>query len=76
MAHGVLQSFDQNSGLSSAGTEASGKLNPQAVAVMKEAGVISATILRPVTMYLDQDWDYVITVCGGANEHCPRFRAR
>jgi len=41
---------------------------------MKEAGVdISHHTSDPVTMYLDQDWDYVITVCGGANEHCPRF---
>jgi arsenate reductase len=74
MAHGVLQSFDPELRVSSAGTEASGKLNPQAVAVMKEAGVdISHHTSDPVTMYLDQDWDYVITVCGGANEHCPRF---
>lgn len=23
--------------------------------------------------YLEQSWDYVITVCGGANESCPSF---
>ncbi|MFA6619236.1 MAG: arsenate reductase ArsC, partial [Candidatus Neomarinimicrobiota bacterium] len=25
------------------------------------------------TKYLHQEWDYVITVCGGANENCPAF---
>lgn len=26
-----------------------------------------------VSEYLCQQWDYVITVCGGANENCPAF---
>jgi arsenate reductase len=74
MAHGFLQSFDPNIMVCSAGTEASGKLNPKAVAVMKEAGVdISHHTSDSVDLYLDQEWDYVITVCGGANENCPAF---
>ena len=24
-------------------------------------------------IYLGEEWDYVITVCGGANESCPAF---
>ncbi|MBN2682729.1 MAG: arsenate reductase ArsC [Bacteroidales bacterium] len=74
MAHGFLQSFDKNLIISSAGTEASGKLNQRAVAVMKEVGVdISSHTSDSVEMYLDQEWDFVITVCGGANENCPAF---
>jgi arsenate reductase (thioredoxin) len=74
MAHGFLQSFDKNIEVCSAGTEASGKLNQRAVAVMKEVGVdISSHTSDSVEMYLDQEWDYVITVCGGANENCPAF---
>jgi len=74
MAHGFLQSFDPNITVCSAGTEASGKLNQQAVAVMKEAGIdISQHTSDSVDLYLDQEWDYVITVCGGANENCPAF---
>jgi arsenate reductase len=74
MAHGFLQSFDSNIIVCSAGTEASGKLNPKAVDVMKEAGIdISHHTSDSVEMYLDQEWDYVITVCGGANENCPAF---
>lgn len=74
MAHGFLQSFDQDILVASAGTEASGKLNLQAVQVMKEIGIdISHHTSDSVDMYLDKEWDYVITVCGGANENCPAF---
>ena len=74
MAHGFLQSFDPRLKVFSAGTEASGKLNPKAVEVMKEAGIdISHHTSDQVDMYLAEEWDYVITVCGGANENCPVF---
>ena len=74
MAHGWLQSFDHSLTVCSAGTQASGKLNEKAVAVMKEAGVnISHHTSDSVDKYLKDEWDYVITVCGGANEECPAF---
>ncbi len=74
MAHGFLQSFDKNLIVCSAGTEASGKLNPKAVAVMKEIGIdIRHHTSDSVDLYLGEEWDYVITVCGGANEACPAF---
>ena len=74
MAHGFLQSFNPNITVCSAGTQASGKLNEKAVAVMKEAGVdISHHTSDSVDKYLKDEWDYVITVCGGANEECPAF---
>jgi len=77
MAHGFLQSFDPNIIVRSAGTEASGKLNPKAVAVMKEAGIdISNHTSDSVDLYLGEEWDYVITVCGGANESCPAFTGK
>lgn len=74
MAHGFLQSFDPSLDVHSAGTKASGRLNSLAVEVMKEAGVdISGHTSDSVDKYLGQSWDYVITVCGGANENCPVF---
>lgn len=77
MAHGFLQSFDTNLTVCSAGTKASGKLNPKAVEVMKEAGVdISHHTSNSVEIYLGEEWDYVITVCGGANEACPMFTGK
>jgi arsenate reductase len=74
MAHGFLQSFDSRITVCSAGTNASGKLNQTAVKVMKEAGIdISYHTSDSVEKYLGEEWDYVITVCGGANETCPAF---
>jgi len=74
MAHGFLQSFDKNISVFSAGTQASGKLNQKAVAAMKDAGIdISHHTSDSVDKYLKDEWDYVITVCGGANEECPAF---
>jgi arsenate reductase (thioredoxin) len=77
MAHGFLQSFDNNLIVRSAGTAATGKLNEKAVAVMKEVGVdISHHTSDQVDKYLAEEWDYVITVCGGANEACPYFTGK
>ena len=74
MAHGFLQSFDKQIEVCSAGTEASGKLNAKAVKAMAEIGIdISHHTSDAVEMYLKDEWDYVITVCGGANENCPAF---
>jgi len=74
MAHGFLQSFDEKITVCSAGTHASGKLNEKAVQVMKEAGIdISHHTSDSIDKYLNEEWDYVITVCGGANESCPSF---
>ncbi len=60
----------------SAGTRPQG-LNPLAVRVMAEAGVdISGHTSDPVEKYLGQDFDLVVTVCGGAKESCPVFVGR
>jgi arsenate reductase (thioredoxin) len=59
----------------SAGLETHG-LNPRAVRVMKEAGVdISGHTSKNVSDYIKNktEFDYVITVCGHANETCPVF---
>jgi arsenate reductase (thioredoxin) len=74
MAHGFMESFDNRLTVYSAGTEASGRLNEKAVEVMKAAGIdISHHTSDQVEKYLNEEWDYVITVCGGANENCPVF---
>ena len=74
IAHGFLQSFDKRLDVHSAGTRPAARVNPKAVEVMMEAGVdISAHTPKSVDIYLNEPWDYVITVCGGANETCPMF---
>ena len=77
MAHGFLQSFSSNIEVHSAGTRPAARVNPQAVETMLEAGIdISGHTPKDVSIYLQQDWDYVITVCGGANESCPAFTGK
>ena len=74
MAHSFLQSFDKNIQVYSAGTHPAEKVNPLAVKTMTEVGIdISKHIPTNVTAYLSDTWDYVITVCGSANETCPPF---
>lgn len=74
MAHGFLQSFDNNITVCSAGTQPASKVNETAVKVMNEVGIdISAHYPKMVDEYLKDEWDYVITVCDDANETCPAF---
>lgn len=57
----------------SAGIETHG-LNPHAVKVMAEAGVdISAHVSKSIDAVKDIPFDYVVTVCGHANETCPMW---
>lgn len=74
MAHGFLQSFSSDIDVFSAGTRPAEKVNPKAVEVLKEAGIdISDHTPHNVSEYINEPWDYVITVCGSANESCPVF---
>jgi len=57
----------------SAGIETHG-LNPSAVKVMAEAGVdISGQRSQQIDEFSDVALDYVITVCGHADDNCPIF---
>jgi len=57
----------------SAGIETHG-LNPLAVKVMAEVGVdISGHRSKQVNEVQQIPFDYVVTVCGHAQEHCPVF---
>ncbi|HFD87945.1 MAG TPA: arsenate reductase ArsC [Gammaproteobacteria bacterium] len=59
----------------SAGIESHGK-NPRAIAVMQEVGVdISAQESTKLTTAMLEWADYVVTVCGHADEHCPVLSA-
>src|SRR6476659_6506191 len=57
----------------SAGTEAT-VVRPLAITVMAEVGVdISGQRSKTLDAYVNQPWDFVITVCDDANEACPYF---
>lgn len=77
MAHAFLQSFDANMEVRSAGTHPAPEVHPLAVEVMGEAGLdISNHHPTQVDNYINEAWDYVITVCGDANENCPVFTGK
>jgi len=74
MAEGFLKSFDSRLEVYSAGTHPAPSANPNAVSVMKEVGIdISQNKPKSVDVFLKDPFDFVITVCGGAQETCPAF---
>jgi arsenate reductase (thioredoxin) len=77
MAHGFLQSFDRNLIVRSAGTQPAKQVSQKAIKVMREMGIdISNHTPKLVDQYLNDEWDYVITVCDNANETCPVFSGK
>lgn len=74
MAEGFLKSLDSDLEVYSAGTNPASQIHPKAVQVMKEIGIdISGGFPKSVDRFLDQSFDYVITVCDQAKETCPVF---
>jgi len=72
MAEGWAREFAPSDwSIESAGIEAHGK-NPRAIAVMAEAGVdIAQQESTRLTPEMLKHADYLVTVCGHADEHCP-----
>ncbi|HUG16066.1 MAG TPA: arsenate reductase ArsC [Thermomicrobiales bacterium] len=59
--------------VSSAGTEET-RVHPLAIAAMEDIGIdISGQRSKHLNEFIEQDFNYVITVCDGANEACPIF---
>ena len=74
MAEGFLKSFDSRLEVFSAGTRPAQNANSYAVMVMKEVGIdISQNKPKNVDVFLDDPFDYVISVCDDAKESCPYF---
>jgi arsenate reductase len=74
MADGIVNhDFSGKITAVSAGTEPHG-LNPRAVQVMHEIGIdISQNSSDHLNRYAGQTFDYVISLCGDADEQCPAF---
>lgn len=74
MAEGVLRHYGSNRlDVFSAGSVSS-HVNANAIQVMKEIGIdISHHHSKTMDEFLNQPFDYVITVCDNANESCPVF---
>jgi arsenate reductase len=76
MAEGLLRhDAGDHFEVSSAGTNPK-PVRPEAVAVMRELGIdISGQRSKHVDEFAGQTFDYVLTVCDSAKEHCPIFPA-
>lgn len=77
MAEGILKSFDGDIEVHSAGTKPEKKVNPNSITVMKEIGIdISSNKPKNVDKFVNESFDYVITVCDNAREICPVFSGK
>ena len=75
MAQGILQAWEPTFEVHSAGVRPASEVHPLAIQVMNEIGIdLRDHFPKSVDRYLDQPWDYVITVCGGARDTCPVFQ--
>lgn len=74
MAEGLLRQMAGDAyEVASAGVSPS-RIKPEAIEAMREIGVdISAHRSKSVNEFTSQEFDYVITVCDNAREHCPIF---
>ena len=74
MAEGFLKSLDSSLEVFSAGTNPAQRVNPNAIKVMNEIGInIGNGNPKKVDEFVNQPFDYVITVCDNAKETCPVF---
>lgn len=77
MAEGFLKSFSKDLEVFSAGTNPAKNVHPMAIKVMDELRIdIRKHVPKNVAIFLDQSFDYVVTVCGGAKESCPAFMGK
>jgi arsenate reductase len=77
MAEGFIKSFDLNIEVYSAGTNPASHVSSRAIQVMKEIGIdISQEYPKSVDQFLNDSFDYVITVCDYAKETCPAFSGK
>lgn len=77
MAEAFLQAFDANLQVRSAGTRPAESVNSFAIRVMNEIRIDMARS-RPkhVSGFINNPFDYVITVCDAARETCPVFTGK
>jgi arsenate reductase len=74
IAEGLLKSKYPEAEIYSAGTHPEIQVNPYAVKAMAEVGYdISKQYPKLVTDFINEEFDYVLTVCDSAQETCPVF---
>jgi len=77
MAEAFIKNMRPDWDVYSAGTNPSPQVHPKAVQVMAEVGIdLSNAYPKNVDQFLDQTFNYVITVCDNAKETCPVFMGK
>ena len=77
MAEGILKSLDKNLEVYSAGTRPADKISSKAIQVLQEIDIdISQNYPKSVDLFLNKEFDYVITVCDNAKQVCPIFTGK
>lgn len=75
MAEGILRAAAGDLiEVHSAGSNPSGYVHPKSIAALKEIGIdISSHTSKHMDIFLDQDIQTVVTVCGNADQVCPTY---
>jgi arsenate reductase len=77
MTEGILKNLDLSLQVFSAGVFPATRVSSKTIAVMKEIGIdISDAYPKNVDQFLNESFDYVITVCDDAKETCPVFTGK
>lgn len=77
MTESFLKKFDPLLEVYSAGLEPLDRVNPLAIKVMKEKGIdISNRYPKPISKFLNQDFDYIVTISDKAQESLPSFNGK
>lgn len=75
LAEGLLRrALGPNFTIASAGSHPAGYVHPLAIRVMEENGIdLSGHSSKHLELFLNQNVETVITVCGNADQVCPMF---
>ncbi len=75
MAEALFRTLGRNRvAVASAGSEPAGAVNPRTIQVLDEAGIEHGWARsKSMTVFLDREFDHVLTVCDDAAEACPVF---
>ena len=74
MAEAILKNIDPGLIVESAGPDPAEVVHPLTIKAMAEIGIdISQSSTKNINQFINDDWDFVITVCDIAKESCPAF---
>jgi len=77
IAEAFLKSFDPELEVFSAGISPEKQIHPFALKVMDEAGIsLEGHYTKNVDGFIEQDFNFLLTLCDRARENCPEFTGK